>query len=327
MGKLEDIDRLIAGKLAEIDRKFKDMGVGASGQSADTSADTAPVSSSDDKNIRCLMRSALPATASRSKNSMDYAPLWQTSQAELEQLMLYVSSSPHVVSNAQYAKVAKSIVFDVADNDPAVNAYATVENNKFTVRLLGGAIRYSKIVAAAYVGCENLKNRSMGNGRELAKVIEALGDWLQSVDYEIDDKKLCAFTDSYGLNWVVADDSLSRRMRSLSAALLIGILAHEVGHLALGHLYGRSVNLEISRNQEREADSFASSVISSSPFGDQLVLGTILWELVWVWQEKQGGMVATTHPLSSERLADLIRANPSSASELGIDLDGMLAKR
>ena len=83
------------------------------------------------------------------------------------------------------------------------------------------------------------------------------------------------------------------------------------------------MNLEISRNQEREADSFASSVISSSPFGDYLVFGTILWEAVWVWVERATGQIASTHPLASERLADLIRANPSVASEIGLSLEGI----
>ena len=70
----------------------------------------------------------------------------------------------------------------------------------------------------------------------------------------------------------------------------------------------------------RGADSFASSVISSSPFGEFMVMGTLLWELAWVWCEQAAGRTqATTHPLARERLMDFIRANAAVAAELGID--------
>ena len=97
-------------------------------------------------------------------------------------------------------------------------------------------------------------------------------------------------------------------------------MAHELGHIALAHILGRTPSLEVSRNQEREADSFASSVVSTSPFGDYLVAGQIIWSLIMVWGEHTGNVeIATSHPLERERLMDFIRANEAKAASIGID--------
>lgn len=271
-------------------------------------------------------KAMMEATASRAKTilpdglsgDLDNPALWETTVEELNQLMGYVKSSPHVASNALYSQIAPTLVFKVVD-DPTINAYATIENGAPTIYILSGAIRYANLVSAAYtLACVDAKENG-GKSEFMPEFIEAFATCLESFGYSLTPEN-AAMVGSCGIGYVMMIPEMQRKATSFAAGLIIGILAHEYGHLALGHLYGASQTLEISRNQEREADSFASSVISSSPFGDYAVAGSILWELAWVWQEKHDpqGAVATTHPLASERLTDLIRANPSSAAEFGL---------
>ena len=89
-----------------------------------------------------------------------------------------------------------------------------------------------------------------------------------------------------------------------------------------GHILGPSYydsNQEIARNHEREADSFASSITAACPFGEYVYEGILFWHYVLAKQEGNQA-VASTHPLSRERLENTIRANPSKASMLGISM-------
>jgi len=317
MSKLDDIQAKIDAKLDEIMRRI-DAG-GAPATPPATPPPPAPSPTPPPSPVRYggaaeAIRAAvaMPAVAPACTPEM-----FDTSPNELLQLMQYVCSSPHVTSNAQYASLPERLVFAAEANEAMINAFATVKDGKTPViMLLGGAIRFANLVSAAYVG--SVAARSGSGQNPLPEITAAFGRFCLECKASVSGEQACRFAEQYNLHLVMADPALGRKARSFAAGLLIGILAHEFGHLALGHCYGQRVNLEVSRNQEREADSFASSVISSSPFGDYLVFGTILWEAVWVWVEEATGQVATTHPLSRERLADLIRANPSVAAEFGL---------
>ncbi|MBR4603807.1 MAG: hypothetical protein IKO43_03055 [Kiritimatiellae bacterium] len=108
--------------------------------------------------------------------------------------------------------------------------------------------------------------------------------------------------------------------RSISSGMMIGTLAHECGHVALGHTLTPGedvVGAGISRDQERQADSFMSSVIATSPFAQQILLGEILFLHVSQCVPNDG---KGTHPHSKERLENLVRAHPDLAASIGITL-------
>ena len=110
--------------------------------------------------------------------------------------------------------------------------------------------------------------------------------------------------------------------QAVSAGMIIGILAHEMGHVCLGHVMGPNyykTNQEIGRNHEREADSFASSITAATPFGEYVYEGMLFWHYVLA-QQQGNEAVESSHPLERERLENLIRANSSKASALGIRL-------
>ena len=314
MGKLEEIEARLAAKMAEIDSKLGGNGTPSAGRSVPVGT-RGSGNNRGEVSIRGRIRAVLP---DQLKGDLDNPSLWETTPAELGQLMGYVMSSPHVVGNALYAQIGSELSFKTV-GDPIINAYATIEGQTPTICIFNGAIRYANLISAAYVG-STLVDDGGAEGWTLPALISDFARFVADNGFQIVPDAACDFARDHGLNLIMGDPTLSRKATSFAAGLLVGILAHEYGHLALGHLYGSSATLEISRNQEREADSFASSVISSSPFGDYMVMGAILWELAWVWQEKHDprGTVATTHPLASERLTDLINANPSAAAQLGL---------
>ena len=79
-------------------------------------------------------------------------------------------------------------------------------------------------------------------------------------------------------------------------------------------------NIEIDRNEEREADSFASSVISASPFGEYIFAGTLFWHYAMAMQSDTDSDLASNHPLSRERFENFVRSNSEKAAAMGITL-------
>jgi len=75
-------------------------------------------------------------------------------------------------------------------------------------------------------------------------------------------------------------------------------------------------NFDIARNQEREADSFASSVLSASPFREYLFLGQVFITLLFSWLDHVArSKDATTHPLGRERFFNIMTNNTAAAGE------------
>ena len=244
---------------------------------------------------------------------------FQPSEAELAQLFEYVRSAANVKENLQYANIMKDVrFFYLADND-TVNAYATIKKlNKDkdelhrVIVLLGGAVRFSKTASLAVAA------HLSGDKQAPARLVRAL-DGSDLGKFDLD--SAVRLVNSAQLGAALGDETVRAKAKSVSAGMVLGILAHEAGHHALGHTLNTSekVNLEISRNQEREADSFASSVIASSPFGEYILAGTLFWHFALASQ--QGDAVATTHPLSKERFENFVRANEELAASMGITLD------
>ncbi len=304
MGRLEDLEKRLDGRLAALERRL-DARLAEPGAGGRASA------------VPPGGARALPEMAARSAGLppeqvfLEYAT---PSEAEAVQLFEYVRNSAHVRENALYAGILGATRFSYAPEDDTLNAYATLVQGKGgeavpAVFLLGGAARFGRVAALAVAATRG--GDGAAGERFLALVKrEGLGviglDWVVHAVREA------------GLAAALADDKTLALAKSVSAGLFLGILAHEAGHLALGHLYRSEGggNNDISRNQEREADSFASSVIASSPFGEYILAGTLFWHYALA-QLEDGGR-ATTHPLSKERFDNFVRANPDLAEEFGL---------
>lgn len=232
--------------------------------------------------------------------------------AELTQLFEYVRNAPCVRSNPQYSAIMSTVAFTCDSNDNSVNAYAALgkpdPNQAQSTRIIvckAGAARFSRVAALAAAA------EMQGDSGASKRFLAAHGP----ADYS-------AFTDEVAARIVanarlltaLGSEAVLTRARSISAGMMLGVLAHEAGHHALGHVGDKPTCPDVLRNHEREADSFASSVMASSPFGEYILIGTLFWHYALA---QQVDTVTSTHPLSQERFDNFVRANAELAASMG----------
>ena len=243
------------------------------------------------------------------------------SDAEMSQLYHYIVTAPFVAENLQYRDRLKKIPFVYIATNDTVNAFAgrrIVEKDDekslaFHTVCFGGAARYARLVGLA-AALQDAGHKDM-----LPKFVAAMP---RRFCARCSEEDCVAFIAENGLAPAIADEKVRQRAISYSSGTIVSVLAHECGHHALGHLlaFKEKKNLEIDRNQEREADSFASSVISASPFGEYIFAGTLFWHYAVAMQSDGASDVASNHPLSRERFENFVRANAEKAAAIGITL-------
>lgn len=116
----------------------------------------------------------------------------------------------------------------------------------------------------------------------------------------------------------------------VASGMIAFIMAHELAHLSYGHVLGTETSLEVSRNSEREADSFAASVLVGLPNPDRVLIGGVIWwSCLATAEQMRAGSAPATHPMSRARLQSLIESAPSAMQAAraahGITGDGLLA--
>ena len=244
------------------------------------------------------------------------------SESEVEHLYRMVVTAPFVAENLQYRERLNDIPFVYIATNDIVNASSgrrVVEKDgekglAFHTVFFGGAARYARLVGLA-AALQDAGHKDM-----LKKFVAAMPRRFCGI---CDEESCEKFIVANGLDEALADEKVRLRAMSYSSGTIISVLAHECGHHALGHLLGfpDKQNLEIDKNQEREADSFASSVISASPFGEFIFAGTLFWHYAVAMQSEGDSDAKRDHPLSRERFENFVRANRDKAAAMGITLD------
>jgi len=252
------------------------------------------------------------------RSAVDYLT---PSSAEMRQLYKYVIESPFVVRNPDYYKRVSALPFYYVATNDVVNAGAVrrgVEKDgktslAFETEFYGGAARYARLVGLAAA------LQDSGQKEALKKFIALMP---RRLCCRCTEKDALELIEKGGLVPALADVAMRQRAVSYSSGTIVSIISHEIGHHALGHLMGfyEKTNLEIERNQEREADSFSSSVISSSPFGEYVFAGTLFWHYALAMQGDGDSDLKNSHPLSKERFENFVRANSEKAAAMGIVL-------
>ena len=240
-------------------------------------------------------------------------PYFHPTEAEMRHLWNIVRTSPHVSANKLYAAVTAKVDFKYLPHEDTVNAAAGMYQSKElgarkqpVLLLLGGYVRLSRIVALAAAAQE----------AKQMNVQPQLEQMWRTINQKFSESEMNAFLESSGLSSVTNDPQIVVRAREISSGMILATLAHEAGHHSLGHLHGGAdtSTQEVSRNQEREADSFAASVMSVCPFGKYMLYGNLLYYAI---DAKLGGG-GRSHPYSKERFVNFVRANPVLARTLGL---------
>ena len=248
----------------------------------------------------------------------------KTRREEMEQIAAFVITSPHVQTNPAYKSRAERTHFFFAAEDDTVNAFATdcrhpqIDLDPPMIVVMGGLANSTRLIALALA--QDKVQQNPESRHLLISVIHAIGNCINEQQGQLEMEFAETIYTNSGLELSCKNQEVQRRARSYGAAMNMSVLAHELGHIVLGHTLGVTLSMEASRNQERQADSFAATIAGTSPFSDYTVAGGIFWWVLLTWREEVCDPEnATTHPHSRERLMDYIRANQSQAAALGMD--------
>lgn len=253
------------------------------------------------------------SAATMEKAAAQAAAYLTPTQEEFLQWWDAVSGSMHVRMNESYNASASKVKLQYLSDNDQINAFAAraQDGDGYLIAFYGGAVRFSRLASLAVA--VDMCGRP-GTASRFAKTIDTGGKMSRKTAMDV--MSDCGLDEAFSLPGV------QTKAQAVSAGMIIGVLAHEMGHVCLGHVMGPNyygMNQEIGRNHEREADSFASSITAATPFGEYVYEGTLFWHYVLAQQEGNEA-VESTHPLERERLENLIRANSSKASALGIGL-------
>jgi len=239
-----------------------------------------------------------------------FPPGFVPDRGEVGELRQLVFRSSHVRRNSAYEDAASSTRFAYVEADPEFNAFACLDPVGPQIVLLGGLMRE---FAAMSIMVTFQPGGTAQGLREYARQRLAI-----SPDHPLN---MQPFAEHYS----DAEMQQLRDARSLLCAMIMFVIAHELGHVCYGHVFGPGYAgqpIEVCRNQERDADSFASNVISSSTSREHWFAGQFFALLTMAIFEAHGVVAEfATHPTARERLRNAVRSNPEAAAALGIAED------
>lgn len=256
-------------------------------------------------------------------SNKDLAVYLYSSENDVEQLFEYVRQSSFVKGNLQYAEKMKSVRFVYSLTNDDVNAYASIDQKDPNGRLINcfaGETYIAKVCALAAAA------EMCGKKGSIATLMGKLSPKL-CFHLSIDDA--AGLIRECGLDSCLLDEAIRDKAKSIAAGQVVGTLAHETGHVVLGHLEACeakiNLNNEVRRNNETQADLFASSVMSSSPFGEYVFLGRVFY--FWVNMQKTDPLLKKSvpnselnHPLSRERFVSYVLSNKEKAAAFGFPI-------
>ena len=259
----------------------------------------------------------------RKAGDRDIALYLVDTETEVRQLFEYVRQSAFIRGNEQYAKKMKDVRFIYSATNDAVNAYAGVDPSNAAQRVMNcfaGEIRIAKVLGLAAAA------QLCGEKGAIAKLMDKLPPQsCCSLSIEDAARLIC----ECGFDAYLAKEEIRTKAKSIAAGEIVGTLAHETGHIVLGHLEGNELkvwmNMEVRRNYESQADLVASSIMSTSPFGEYVFLGRVFY--FWVNMQKTDALIKQNvpkneldHPLNRERYVSFVLANKEKAAAFGFPI-------
>ena len=241
---------------------------------------------------------------------------------EIAQTFQYVVSSPYITRNPLYSDLTRNTRLYYVPRDDQVNAFSSAgdpfeKEGAPTMIVLGGAVRFSRLVGAVLATDE----RDPEESDRVETLLNSFQRRFRQEKGKLSIELFCDLLDDCNVpEEVFHDGAWLAKAKSISSGILLGILAHETGHLALGHNFSDETNLEARRNMEREADSVAFSIASTASFGgEEMFFGNFLFHFFFSMFENADGTGGwSDHPDSRERLFNLLRAHPDFAFKFGI---------
>jgi len=231
-----------------------------------------------------------------------------------------VRTSEFVQGNPHYAAVANKATFEFDRGNPEYNAYAAENGHRRlndgrvvtgpAIVVFGGLVETSWI-ASAFLADPVVRMTGSAHRQVVISRLRLLGAKLRDLDrpgLEIL---------GHSAELALGATGTRRIAEEVHDGMLANVLAHEMGHLCLHHTARPSgTDAEVQRNQEREADSFSSSVLQSLQSRPQMFIGQALHNLLLAWQEMGGGeRPEATHPQGRDRFLAVLQSQRTAMLE------------
>lgn len=240
-----------------------------------------------------------------------------TTEEDIKFIFDMCKNSTYVATNDDYKRKAKSTGLELQQND-SVNAYAqSLNEQEHQIAIFTGLCNAYKVMGLALAEFMNPQTRSLD---QLISVCNYMGEAIEKNGYEMSYPMISEAFEEFNYNPTGLN---SLEGKSYFTGMLLSVVAHELGHICLGHTVRNDGTLETSRNDERCADLFAQSIISTTPFGSHCIMGSLFTEILFAWMGKNNSGPATTHPLSVERVYNILHSHDYILAELGITEDNI----
>ena len=230
-------------------------------------------------------------------------------------------SSRHITSNEEYSRKTSRTKMLFEEDADWLNAYAFripaetkdamskeypgVDWRKYDhcVAISAGMLRYLDVLSAV---CEFLDRT--GNISKAKKMLKWMADRITVTQVGSD------YVYRFEVDFDMEDDGRrSEVQRMYGMGMLVAIFGHELGHVCLGHCLGRENN-SVSRNNERAADGFASSIIHANAGGGIPAVAACMFHIGLMWAfGKHNGTISHskengfgTHPVTQDRVLEYI---------------------
>ena len=233
-----------------------------------------------------------------------------------------------IAASSEYRPKSELIEFFFDQDDYTVNASAGVRDprsGRYPVRYNGGHAIVDRLLAAGISAADLSVGGEIRFPLEemLTQALDAVHDqphFTTEVAFGIFES--CLLPAAYEVRLGVA--------RSISETISYFTVAHELGHILLGHLDHPPSQWtpDVNRNMERQADTFAANLVSHSAFREYFFMGALANNLQMVarsgaWAVRE----SPTHPAPMERFELLLR-NTDALSEFehrfGVTKDTLL---
>jgi len=219
--------------------------------------------------------------------------------SDIEYLFRACAESKFVRENTHYANVVDNTEFKIQMDDTKINAYASPNiGGGYRIRMLGGLVSW----ASNFAFIKTLSDSGMSRSKVMKLV-----QWLRIELMKDNEPTVSDLVNGVKMDFAkynIASSAFCERWRSVLMTEIEACIAHEMGHICLGHCdnpgYDGTV-MSSNRNIERQADLFACSILQCGSGVPAKGMGALLLEVsLYCFNPKYNG--DSTHPASSERI-------------------------
>lgn len=242
-----------------------------------------------------------------------------SSQSELQYIFEMVKNCSYVSKNFDYNDKASNTAITYEENNDTINAYASSQRHpEHDIHIFAGLSNSSKLMGAALASY--VENSNQETLEILRQACDFIGEKIKESSGEFTSLDI---SEGLELLNIPMTSVIISEANSYWFGSVLSVVGHELGHICLSHTVRGDWSNGVSRNDERQADLFAHSVVATTPFSKYNVLSTLFTEVVFAWLHKNDNSPSTTHPHSVERVMNTINSHEELLMGYGITRDNI----